>query len=276
MPTFVTPKPIAVGVEVAGAQVRIAASERSDTVVRVDPLDTTSRKDVKVAENTEVGFADGRLSVKTTVSGHRRGSVAITIELPAGSLLDSGLAHSTVHVNGPLGASELNLASGTVQLDSVGSLKANIGSGEVAIGHVGGAATIDGTAFVMRIGEAKGTVGLSNSGGEVWIGHAAAGIEFESAACDLGIGHADGDVTARSASGAIRVGRMSHGRARLTTGSGDIEVGVADGTAAAVDAASERGAVHNYLSAPADPAADAAKVAVWARTRDGDITVQRG
>lgn len=266
MPTLATPQPIAVSVEVAGARVRVAASDRSDTVVRVEPLDTTSRKDLKVAENTEVGFADGRLSVKTTVSGHRRGSVAITIELPAGSSVDAGLAHSTVHVNGPLGAGELNLASGQVQLESVSSLKANIG----------GDATIDGAAFAMRIGEAKGAVGLSNSGGEVWIGHAAAGVEFESAACDLGIGHADGDITARSASGAIRVGRMSHGRARLTTGSGDIEVGVAEGTAAAVDASSERGAVHNYLSAPADPAADAAKVAVSARTRDGDITIQRG
>ena len=79
---------------------RVTASDRTDTAVRVEPIDKASRKDVKVAEKTKVDFAGGRLSVKTTASGDRAGSVAITIDLPAGSSLATYLAHSDVHADG--------------------------------------------------------------------------------------------------------------------------------------------------------------------------------
>ena len=49
MPTFDTPGLIAATVVVAGAQVRVTASDRTDTVVLVEPIDKASKKDVKVA-----------------------------------------------------------------------------------------------------------------------------------------------------------------------------------------------------------------------------------
>ena len=97
MPTFATPGPIAATVQVAGAQVRVTASDRTDTVVLVEPIDKASKKDVRVANKTKVDFAGGRLSVKTTVSGNKNGSVTITIDLPTGSGLAAYLAHSAVH-----------------------------------------------------------------------------------------------------------------------------------------------------------------------------------
>ena len=96
MPTFATPGPIAATVQVAGAQVRVTASDRTDTVVLVEPINEASRSDVKVADKTKVEFAGGRLSVKTTVAGDKDGSVAITIDLPTGSSLVAYLAHSGV------------------------------------------------------------------------------------------------------------------------------------------------------------------------------------
>ena len=39
MPAFDTPGPIAATVVVAGAQVRVTASDRTDTVVMVEPVD---------------------------------------------------------------------------------------------------------------------------------------------------------------------------------------------------------------------------------------------
>ena len=73
MTTFATPGPINATVEVAGAQVRVTASDRTDTVVLVEPIDESNRSDVKVADRTKVEFADGQLSVKTTVSGNKNG-----------------------------------------------------------------------------------------------------------------------------------------------------------------------------------------------------------
>lgn len=275
MPTFATPGPIAATVEVAGAQVRVTASDRTDTVVLVEPINEASRSDVKVADKTKVDFAGGQLSVKTTVSGDKNGSVAITIDLPTGSSLAAYLAHSAVHADGSFGECELHLASGRVQLDRIDALQASIASGEVAIGHIAGRATIDGGAFAMRIGEVNGTVGLSNSGGQSWIGHAAADLDLSSGSCDFDIDRADGSVTATTASGAIRIGRMTNGQAKLMNGSGNIEVGISEGTAASIDVNSERGAVHNFVPSQGEPGASDAKVSVHARTRHGDITIQR-
>ena len=59
MPTFATPGPITATVEVAGAQVRVTASDRTDTVVLVEPINKASRKDVKVADKTKMNFGSG-------------------------------------------------------------------------------------------------------------------------------------------------------------------------------------------------------------------------
>jgi putative adhesin len=257
MPTFATPGPVTATVEVAGAQVRVTASDRTDTVVLVEPRNPASRKDVKVAGKTKVDLADGQLTVKTITPGDKSGSVTITIDLPAGSRLAAYLAHSSVQADGPLGRCELQMASGQVQLDRIDALRANISAGEVAIAHIAGRADIDGGASAVRIG------------------HAAADLELSSASGGFDIDRADGSVTATTASGAIRIGRMTHGQAKLMNGSGNIEVGISDGTAAYIDVNSERGAVRNSVASPGGTDASDATVMVHARTRHGDITIQR-
>jgi len=203
MPTFATSGPIAATVQVAGAQVRVTASDRTETVVLVEPINEADPSDVKVASRTKVDFAGGQLSVKTTVPGDKNGSVAITIDLPAGSSLVAYLAHSRVHADGPLSECELHVASGRVQLDRIDALQANIAAGEAAVGHIAGRADIDGRAFAMRIGEAKGSVRFLSS---------------------------------------------------------NIEIGIGEGTAARVDATSERGSVRNSVSLQQSPGTSDDKV----------------
>jgi hypothetical protein len=275
MPAFATPDPITATVEVAGAEVQVTASDRTDTVVLVEPLNAASRKDVKVADRTKIDLADGQLSVKTTTPGDKSGSVSITIDLPAGSGLAAYLAHSSVQVDGPVGQCELHLASGRVQLDRINVLRADISAGEVEIGHIAGRADIEGGAFAVRIGDVEGPAGITSSGGQVWIGHAAADLELSSGSGGFDIDHADGSVTATTASGAIRIGRLTHGQAKLMNGSGNIEVGISEGTAASIDINSERGAVHDFVSPQGNPDPSGPKVMVHARTRHGDIIVQR-
>ena len=275
MPTFVTPGPISAAVRVAGAQVRVVASDRTDTVVLVEPIDKASKTDVKVASKTKVDFAGGQLSVKTTVSGDKNGSVVITIDLPAGSSLVAYLAHSSVHADGSFGECELHMASGRVQLDRIGALQANIAAGEVAIGHIAERATIDGAAFALRISEVKDTVKLSSSGGLTWIGHASADLDLSSGSGGFDIDRADGSVTAKTGNGAIRIGWLTRGQAELLNGSGNIEVGISEGTTARVDATSERGSVRNSAPSQENPDPSDNTVTVHARTRYGDIIIQR-
>ena len=276
MPAFDTPGPIAATVVVAGAQVRVTASDRTDTVVLVEPIDKASKTDVKVANKTKVDFAGGQLSVKTTASGDQDGSVVITIDLPAGSSLVAYLAHSSVHADGSFGECELHMASGRVQLDRINALQANIAAGEVTIGHIAERANIDGGAFAMRISEVKDTVKLSSSGaGQIWIGHASGDLDLSSGHGGFDIDRADGSVTAKTGDGAIRIGRLTRGQAELMNRSGNIEVGISEGTAARVDANSKRGSVRNSVPSQENPDTSDNKVTVHARTRYGDIIIQR-
>ena len=283
MTAFATPGPVTATVEVAGAQVRVTASDRTDTVVRVEPRDPASRKDVKVAGKTKVDLADGRLTVKTITPGDKTGSVVITVGLPAGSSLAAYLAHSSVRVDGSVGRCELHMASGRVQLDRVDTVRANISAGEVTIARIAGRADIEGGAFAVRIGEVDGPAGITGSGGQAWIGRAAADLELSSSTGSFDIDRADGSVTATTASGAIRIGRMTHGQAKLMNGSGDIEVGISDGAAVCTDVSSERGVVRNSVASPStsqSPSpertdASGATVTVHARTRHGDIIIHR-
>lgn len=275
MPAFTTPGPIIATVEVAGAQVRIGASDRTDTVVLVEPVNKASRSDVKVAEKTKVDFSGGQLTVKTTVSGSKNGSVAITIDLPAGSSLAASVAHSSVLADGPLAECELEMASGRVQLARVGALQANIAAGELTVGHIAEGATIEGGTAAVRIGEAEGTVRLMSSAGQLWIGDAAADLDLTSGNGGFDIDRADGSVTAKTGTGAIGIGRLTRGQAELVNGSGNIEIGISEGSAALVDANSERGSVRNSVPPQDDPGTSENKLTVRARTRHGDILIHR-
>jgi len=57
-------------------------------------------------------------------------------------------------------------------------------------------------------------------------------------------------------------------------GAGNIEVGISEGAAARVDANSERGSVHNSVPQE-NPGASGNEVTVHARTRHGDIIIER-
>jgi hypothetical protein len=273
MPTFDTPGPIAATVVVAGAQVRVAASDRTDTVVQVEPIDQASPSDVKVAGKTKVDFSGGQLSVKTTVSGDKNGSVVITIDLPAGSSLVAYLAHSSVHADGSFGDCELHMASGRVQFDRIRALQANLSAGEVTIGRIAERATIDGAAFATRIREVEDTVKLTSSGGQTWIGHASADLDLSSGHGGFDIDRADGSVTAKTDDGTIRIGRLTRGQAELLNRSGNIEVGISEGTAARVDVDSKRGSVRNSVPSQKNPDTSDNQLTVHARTRYGDIIV---
>ena len=75
MPTFDTPEPISVTLEVGVGDIRIVASDRTDTIVDVRPSDPAKRSDVTAAEQTRVEYANGSLLVKAQ-KGWRPSAVA--------------------------------------------------------------------------------------------------------------------------------------------------------------------------------------------------------
>ncbi|MFC0435394.1 DUF4097 family beta strand repeat-containing protein [Kutzneria buriramensis] len=271
MPTFETPQPITARLSTAGARVRVTASERPDTVVTVEPVNRANQSHVKVAEKTKVNFADGKLSVETVKAGDKSGSVAITVGLPAGSRLVLSSAFSETRADGVFGNCQVEVASGQIQLDRVAALRGTLAAGRVSIGHVAGSVEIDGVSAGVRIDEVEGPVRYHGTSGGVWIGRARSDVDLKAASGgSFDIDVAEGSVTAEAATCPIRIGRITHGHADLRNAAGGIQVGIAEGTAADVDANSTKGPVRN--SVPAQDNADTT-VKVYARARLDDIVI---
>ena len=115
MPTFPTPEPIDATIEVAG-DVRITASDRTDTVVVVRPADPSKPGDIRTVEQTTVEYTDGRLLVKTPKRWRNYtpfggyDAVDVSIELPTSSQIttDSTIGH--VSAEGQLGRCRIKTA----------------------------------------------------------------------------------------------------------------------------------------------------------------------
>ncbi|AHH98833.1 DUF4097 family beta strand repeat-containing protein [Kutzneria viridogrisea] len=275
MPTFATPEPITVKLATAGVQVRIATTERPDTVVTVQPINSAIESDVKVAERTKVDFSNGTLSIETSKSGERTGSAAIAVELPVGSRLLINTVWTDVHANGRFGDCELHVASGgKFQLDHVGSLKASLTAGDVIVGRVAGTAVIENSSAALWLGEIEGAVRYRASSGTIRIGHALAAVDLSTSSGGIEVDRADGDVVAKAANCPIRIGRLTRGTAELENSSGGIEVGVSEYTSAVVDAESTKGTVRNSLPVQ-DAGQSGDSVKIHARNRHGDIVLRR-
>ncbi|MBU3060977.1 DUF4097 domain-containing protein [Nocardia sp. NEAU-G5] len=141
MTTFQTPAPIAVTVEVLSATVNVIASDRTDTVVQVQPADPAKKGDVRAAAQTQVDFAGGVLTVKTpkdwrtyTAFGGNP-TIDVTIEVPAGSRLSGTSGCGNLYANGELGEIRVETSMGDIVLDRpLGSVTAKTAKGNIRIG----------------------------------------------------------------------------------------------------------------------------------------------
>jgi hypothetical protein len=142
MPTFETPEPITATIDVVVGDVRISAGDRDATLVDVRPSDASNDKDVKAAELTRVEYANEQLLVKMPKlrSWSPRsdgGSIAVTIELPAGSHVHGAGQLADFRCDGRLGECRIKTGLGHIQLDWADAPSLKSGDQELPRRHVG-------------------------------------------------------------------------------------------------------------------------------------------
>lgn len=279
MPTFDTPAPIDATVDVITGDIRIAASERHDTVVEVRPHDPSSEFDVRTAAQTRVEFADGKLLVKSpkpllVYLTTRSTGVDVTVALPAGSHVKALTGQGDVRLEGAYGDCAVRTHHGDVVVHRTADLRATTLSGRITVDRIAGDAQITGSGD-LELTEVTGTAKVKNLDGPSWIGHAGGDVSVNSAHGDISIDRAGPRVVARTAHGSVRLGEVARGAAVLQTASGAIEVGVRKGTSAWLDVKSSSGTVHNELTAGDGPAGGDETAEIRARTLDGDILIRR-
>jgi hypothetical protein len=280
MPTFDTPEPISVTIDLAVGDVRITASDRADTVVQVRPSDESHEPDSRVAEQTRVEYAAGTLLVKAPRQRSlglfgKPGSIDVTIELPAGSQLQGNAAVAAFRCAGRLGECRIKTAAGDLELGRTGPVDLSTGAGAVSADHVTGHAEVSTGTGRVRLGEIDGTAVIKNSNGDSWIGEAGDDLRVNASNGDITVGRARAGVTASTANGGIRVGELTRGAASLKTSLGEIEIGITGGTAARLDVSTQFGRVRNQLDTAESPEQSDQIADVRARTSYGDIVIRR-
>ncbi len=177
MQTFDTPAPISAVLDIPAGRVRFIAADRADTAVEVRPADASKGRDVKVAEQTTVDYADGVLRVEASAKNQilgSSGSIEVTVQLPAGSRIEAKAASAEFRGVGRLGDVTVESSHGPIKIDEAARVRLSTLAGDVSVGRLGGPAEISTAKGDIRIAEAvRGTVVLRSQAGDVSVGAAA-------------------------------------------------------------------------------------------------------
>jgi DUF4097 and DUF4098 domain-containing protein YvlB len=281
MPTFDTPEPISVTVELGVGDLRIVASARIDTMVEVRPSDAAKQADVTAAEQTRVEYAGGRLLIKAPKNWRRytpRGggeSIDVQIELPAGSHLRADTGVAALRCQGRLGECRYKTGAGDIQLDQAAAVQLRTGIGDITLAQADGDAELSTGSGSVRIDGIDGAAVVKNSNGDTWIGQVSGDLRVNAANGRISVDRARETVAAKSANGDVRLGEVAHGAVLAQTALGKVEIGIRDGVAAWLDLNTRFGRVHNDLDPTERPEPSEDAVEVRARTSFGDITITR-
>ncbi|WP_329625036.1 DUF4097 domain-containing protein [Streptomyces sp. NBC_01255] len=277
MPSFETPEPITAILDFEVGNVRLTASERTDTVVEVLPSNGAEDVDVRVAQQTKVTYANGTLTVKGPRKRSpfgKHGSIDITVGLPAGSRLNGTTAMGDFTSEGTLGECRVKVSLGDIRLDEAGVTHLRTGHGDIRVHRATGNAEIHGQGRI-ELGEVTGTAVIKNGNGEITVGEITGDLKANSSNGRISVGLAHDSVDARSANGAIRIDEVVRGVIRLQAAAHDVEIGVRESTAAWLDVNTRVGTVRNALGAAQGPETSEETVEIHARTGVGDIVIRR-
>lgn len=276
MPTFETPGPIAVTLDVPHGSVRIVASERGDTRVTVGGADS--------APKVRIEFAGGRLLVKGPPQrplgralDWLRGNEPLDVEigLPAGSSVHATVSMGDYRCEGPLGECRLLTNYGDIRFDEGGPVQLITRYGEIHVERAVGHAELSTVAGDVRVGGIDGSAAIKNNYGETRVGEVTGELRVEGLYGEVRVDRAHAGVAARTAYGSVRIKEVTRGAIELTTTSGELEIGIRAGTAAWLDVSSTTGRVRNSLDTHDSADGFVDTVEIHARTSGGDILIRR-
>ncbi|GAB1692380.1 DUF4097 family beta strand repeat-containing protein [Krasilnikovia sp. M28-CT-15] len=278
MPQYETPEPISVTLELSVGEVRIAASDRTDTVVEIRPSDDADESDVQAAQQVRVEFTNGTLQVtgpkRVFDFSRKTRSVDVAIDLPTGSQVSAHLQMGDLRSAGSLGECRLK-TTGNVRLERTGPLRVHTGAGHISADGITGDADVSTGTGTIQIGEVEGAAVVKNSNGETTIDAVTGDARVRNANGDIHIARAGAGVDAKTSNGSIRLGAVASGSVLLGTACGDLDIGIAEGTAAWLEVNTGFGQVRNLMDNATSPGEADRTVEVRGRTSYGDITIRR-
>jgi len=279
MPTYNTPTPIDLAINLPVGAIEVFASDRADTVVTVSPTNPAKAVDRRGAAETKVDLDGQRLTItgpkpRFSVIGPTE-SVDVVVELPSGSRLTAEISVGAVRTVGRLGATRIKASTGAVEVDTTGDLWLRASHGNATVATAEGGAEITADHGQIRVGTVTGDAILKASHGSIMVGQSGGDLDAKLSYGDLEITQCLASVTAKTAYGSIQLREVSSGSIQVESGYGQVTIGVRPGVPAWLDLSSKEGRVRNALDGDRAPDDSEQTVAIRARTQFGDITIRR-
>jgi DUF4097 and DUF4098 domain-containing protein YvlB len=276
--SFQTPNPVRLDVRLGSGEIRLEASETAETTVRLEPLRDS---DASVTAVQEARVEQRGDEIIVDVRGSRRflrgADVLIEISCPEESGVHAKTGSADVEGRGRFGSVDVETGSGDVQFSEVsGDAEINAASGDVQLARIGGRGRINTASGDVQLSTVAGEAKINSASGDVQIREAGNRLEVNTASGDVNVREASSSVSANSASGDQTIGSVAEGKVDLKTASGDIKIGIREGSTLWVDARSRSGDVRSELPvSDLPPEGDAPHIELRANSMSGDITVVR-
>ena len=247
--TFHTPLPLELEVGIPSGDIEIETVEGEESLVTVDG-------DERLLEEVEIRQDGNRVAVTF------RGKAKFGLSIAPFSLVFTN--ELRIRATVPHGADvKVKTASADTQLSGhFGALGINSVSGDVRLR-----------------GEAAGGASLKTVSGDAQLDRVEGDVSAQTVSGDLRLGPVGGSAETKTVSGDVRLEVVTAGDVRFTSVSGDIEVGIAQGSAVDVDAGSTSGDLSSEVPLGSEPLVaegePAPTVVLRGRTVSGDVKVFR-
>lgn len=187
-----------------------------------------------------------------------RNSANVVIKAPDGT--DATISTATADVDSTVRLGDVFIKSASADIDLAGIDGGNVktASGDVEIDQV------------------EDYVKVASASGDIVVGHCVGKAEFTAASGDVNVRHCVGPVHANSASGDITVSRFTGDRASFKTMSGDVTVGIPEGTKINLDVTTLSGELRLPEKRDgAEATAPRRNISLRAKLVSGDLILKR-
>lgn len=272
--TFSTPRPLAVTVKLPRGAVEVETADVAETMVTLTGESDRARKQIDEAvirledkgdrdelvidaDPDDFAWGSDRIKLSISFSG-RRDNVKVRVVAPHGTSLNAATGSADVSATGSFGEVTTKTGSGDISIGDVErNAEVKVASGDVAIERVGG------------------SLKVQTAAGDVRSGPVAGKAEIKTAAGDVDLDEVGESVSVHSASGDVRIGAVTQGSVELKSVSGDMLVGVREGSRVWMDVKTVTGDARSELDSGAEDDGQGPLVELKATAMSGDIKIVR-
>lgn len=278
MPTFRTPAPPCLRVQFGAGTVTIDTAHRQETELVLQPGAGSEAEELAAATTIEQRGDDIVVVVPKRAGSWlgRTPQLHLAVHAPHDTALSISTTSADVEARGRYATTKAESGSGAITIgDIVGSARLTTGSGDIEVDLVDGDLDAKSGSGELRVARVTGSASTRTGSGDVAVGEGGRSLVAKTGSGDVSVESVAGELGVRTGSGDVHLSCVRHGEVRVTAASGDIRVGVAEGTAAWLEVRSLTGRLDNALEATDVPADDDERVRLRLETVSGSIDLYR-